>query len=58
MATREEIKEEVHEDPVFNGQYHTAVWVKTWVSTGTNDIEPPEDAPVSCSICGRLRDDN
>jgi len=49
---QEEIKGEYHEHPHFNGQWHRAVWVKTWSSTGTND-EVPDDAPISCAICGR-----
>jgi len=49
---QEEIKEEYHEHPGFNGQWHWAVWVKTWASTGTND-DAPDDAPISCAICGR-----
>lgn len=53
MPTKqEEIRPEYHEHPLFNGQYHTAVWVRTWASNGTND-EPPDDAPVLCAICGR-----
>ena len=55
MTAEEKLKEPTpnyHEHPFFNGQYHQAVWVKTWVSTGTND-EVPEDAPISCAICGR-----
>ena len=47
-------QEEVHEHPVFNGQYHTAVWVKTWASDGTTG-EPPLDAPVQCAICGVMK---
>ena len=46
--------EEVHEHPWFNGQYHTAVWVKTWSGQNTNE-EPPEDAPISCAVCGATR---
>ena len=46
---------DVHEHPFFNGQYHEAVWVKTWASSGTND-EAPDDAPVTCAICGRAKD--
>ncbi len=46
---------EVHEHPFFNGQYHEAVWVKTWASTQTNE-EPPVDAPVSCAICGKAKE--
>ena len=45
--------EEMHEHPLFNGQYHVAVWVKTWSSGGTND-EPP-DVPLTCAICGKMR---
>jgi len=53
MATKqEEIQPEYHEHPLFNGQWHKAVWVKTWSSTGTSDKEP-YDAPISCAICGR-----
>ena len=48
---------EVHEHPFFNGQYHEAVWVETWLSNGTND-EAPEDAPITCAICGRAQDVN
>jgi len=48
----QEIKEEYHEHPLFNGQYHWAVWVQTWVSSGANDVIP-YDAPISCVICGR-----
>ncbi|KKM24122.1 hypothetical protein LCGC14_1608280 [marine sediment metagenome] len=47
--------EEQHENPWFNGQYHTAVWVKTWAGINTNE-EPPSDAPISCAICGRPRE--
>ena len=53
MTKQEEIRE-YHEHPLFNGQCHSAVWVKTWASTGTND-EAPSDAPISCAICGRLK---
>ena len=53
MPTREEIREEYHEHPWFNGQRHRAVWVRTWVSAGTNEEEPPPDAPISCATCGR-----
>ncbi len=49
----DQLRREEHEHPHFNGQWHTPVWVKTWVSTGTND-EPPDDAPISCAICGRI----
>jgi len=52
MAARVKIKGEYHEHPAFNGQWHWAVWVRTWVSTGTNDAVPV-DAPVTCAICGR-----
>lgn len=52
MTKQEEIRIEYHEHPNFNGQWHWAVWVKIWVSTGTND-EAPIDAPISCAICGR-----
>ncbi len=48
---------EIHEHPWFNEQYHQAIWVLTWASTGTNDV-PPYDAPISCSICGRLKETN
>ena len=51
--TEEQTKEEWHEHPLFNGQWHRAIWVKTWVSTGTNNI-CPEDAPISCAVCGRI----
>ena len=43
---------EVHEHPHFNGQYHNAVWVQTWASGDTSELEPPEEAPISCAICG------
>jgi len=55
--TQEELRAEYHEHPnlfiFFNGQWHWAVWVKTWASTGTADTVP-DDAPVSCAICGRV----
>ena len=46
---------EVHEHPYFNGQYHQAVWVHKWVSAGSSD-EVPLNAPVSCAICGIVKD--
>lgn len=52
VMTKEEMVGEYHEHPLFNGQYHNAVWIKTWVSDGTNN-EAPEDAPILCAICGR-----
>ena len=52
MTKQEEIREEYHEHSFFNGQWHWAVWVKTWCSAGTNG-EVPNDAPISCAICGR-----
>ena len=52
MTKKEEIREEYHEHPFFNGQWHWAVWVKTWASANTND-DAPDDAPISCAICGR-----
>ena len=58
MSKQEEVQPEYHEHPFFNGQRHSAVWVKTWASTGTNDIEPPNDAPVSCAVCGRCPNAN
>ena len=45
--------EDWHEHPDFNGQWHKAVWVRIWTSTGTNNIEPPPDVPISCYICGK-----
>ena len=53
MSKQDEISE-VHEHPFFNGQRHEAVWVRTWASSGTSD-EMPENAPVSCAICGRVK---
>ncbi len=47
---------EIHEHPWVPGQYHEAVWVKTWAGSGTNE-KPPEDAPIQCAICGRFRED-
>ena len=47
---------DTHEHPLFNGQYHEAVWVKTWGSNKT-DEDAPDDAPISCAICGRAKDD-
>ncbi len=56
MATKqEEIREEYHEHPFFNWQWHWAVWVKSWAGIGTDD-EAPDDAPISCAICGRPYD--
>lgn len=49
---REDVSCEYHEHPLFKGQYHNAVWRKTWASSGCND-EAPLDAPISCAICGR-----
>lgn len=54
-AKQEEINEEYHEHPLFNGQWHKPVWVKIWASGGTNEIEPPGDVPVTCMICGIAR---
>ena len=48
---------EYHEHPLFNGQYHAAVWVQIWASGGTDDTEAPEGIPVTCAICGRPRDE-
>jgi len=45
---------EYHEHPFFYGQYHMAVWEKTWTSGGTNGLEAPEGTPISCAICGRV----
>ena len=53
MTKRDEIREDYHEHPWFSRQVHRAVWVQTWVSGGTNEEEPPLDAPISCEICGR-----
>lgn len=55
--TEEKIGEEYHEHPFFNGQYHKAVWCKTWTSSGSSD-EAPNDVPITCTICGRVRDGN
>ena len=44
--------EEYHEHPGFNGQWHWAVWVRTWVSNGTNN-HCPEGALITCAICGK-----
>ena len=54
MNNQEELGGDYHEHPYFNGQRHRAVWVKTWSSNGTND-EAPDDAPISCAICGKLQ---
>jgi len=51
--TKEEIQPEWHEPNLPFSSGHWAVWVRTWASTGT-DNEAPEDAPVSCAICGRF----
>lgn len=53
-----EIREEYHEHPCFNGQYHRAVWVQAWTTGGTNEIEAPEGTLVTCVICGRARSDS
>lgn len=55
MKPTDEQVADYHEHPWFNGQYHQAVWVQTWASSGSNDEAPP-DAPVSCAICGRSKD--
>ena len=54
-SPHEQITEEYHEDPVFYGRYHIAVWVQIWSSGGTNDLEAPEGVPVTCVICGKPR---
>lgn len=46
-----------HEHPLFNGQYHQAVWAHSWVSSGMADTEPPPDSPVICLVCGRVKED-
>ncbi len=53
MNKQEELREEYHEHPRFSGQYHNAVWVKTWASVDAIDTEPPANAYVSCDVCGR-----
>ncbi len=53
MTAEEKLKEEYHESTVFNGQYHRAEWVQSWVSAGADNVEPPEGCPVVCAICGR-----
>lgn len=55
LSKQEEIGEEYHEHPFFNGSYHKAVWVQIWSGGGTNEIEAPEGVPVTCAICGRAR---
>ena len=55
MMTAEEQLKEVHEHPLFNGQYHDAVWVQTWVTGDANDIEAPEGTPITCAICGKAK---
>ena len=52
LNKQEEIIPEYHEHPFFNGQYHQAVWMKTWASTGTTE-DVPDDAYISCEICGK-----
>uniref|UniRef100_A0A6M3KAJ7 Uncharacterized protein n=1 Tax=viral metagenome TaxID=1070528 RepID=A0A6M3KAJ7_9ZZZZ len=53
MTKQEGIRPEWHEpDTPFTGG-HWAVWVKTWASTGISG-ESPDDAPISCAICGRF----
>ncbi len=47
--------EEWHEHPMFNRQYHRAVWVYQWASSGTED-KPPEDCPIVCAICGKVKE--
>lgn len=50
-------EDEYHEHPQFNGQWHQAVWVQTWVATRSNEIEAPDETPVTCAICGKVRDE-
>ena len=47
---------ETHEHPMFNGQYHTAIWAQSWVSDGTGPEGPP-DTPVACLVCGKVREE-
>ena len=43
---------EVHEHPLFNGQYHEAIWAQMWVSGDTSSLAP-DGTPITCAICGR-----
>ena len=49
------MEDEIHEHPLFDGQYHKAIWMKKWASTGTND-KAPDDALVTCAICGKAKE--
>ena len=54
MSEQKDVGVEYHEDPYFNGQYHRAVWVKSWASQNT-DSEPPPGAPTVCAVCGKSK---
>ena len=54
MNEQERLNEEWHEHPLFNSQFHRAIWVKTWAS-GDASSKTPEGAPVSCEVCGRSK---
>ena len=47
---------EIHEDPVFNGRTHVAEWCYMWASNSA-ESEPPDDCPIQCAICGKVKDD-
>ena len=55
-GSTQQVAEDYHEHPFFNGQYHRAVWVKSWVSSGTTDVEAPDGTPIQCAICGRTKE--
>ena len=49
-------QEEIHEHPLYNGEWHQAVWMKYWVTSGANDDGAFPPAPVYCAICGKARE--
>ena len=56
LLTEKKLCPEYHEHPFFNGQWHKAVWVKTWYSNDTN-TEPP-DEEIRESLYGEAFKDN
>ena len=47
-------EQDYHEHPLFNGQYHQALWLYVWASGDTNG-EIPRDASMVCAVCGKVK---